>query len=549
MGYPSGLSSETTQIPPGSLIITHIRCILLAFTAASLLTACPGWGVVHDDPFASDTGIIQEGPRLILSPSTISFDVTTGDGPVVRSTTAQNLGDATLSLWDFQPPEGGPFRLVSPTDVLVSLKPKESITLDYEFTPPYGGEFEQPIRLQSNDSEKAHDLLLQGVASGPKVTATTPATMTAKQLCTATSKFDLRNQGTAPFEIGPPQWKDQGAGVGCEPFRLITTDVTRIDENDFRAFEVEFTPSISGDASCLLQFPGNLNAPVSVNLFGTGRPNDLESANGQLSLGHVANVLVLLDLEGTSPASVNKLVDGLPQLLDRLHAEDVSYRVAALSTEADEITSGSTYVLPGQTDGQTSDLKSNLLTEGDRDADHPFERMVDVLAGTGPALGGWLRRSDVVHVIIVSDRDDASGNSVTYWVDEARSEVPKLVISTIAPGESCSSGTTLTPRLQSATLQTGGRAFDICDDVWDATWVTLGSETASMRDPLLEFPLPADTRANAIRVEVETDPGLQQTSAWSWSSPVLTLLPDEAAVPFVDGGQVRIQYVTEDSCR
>ena len=529
--------------------------ILLATVSSTApLGGCTGV-TVETDWVDEDSGDVDTSPLLVITP-TLTWDVDTADGTTVRTLQIDNPSDLTRSVIGFEvtPDEGseGAFSVVPPAGqslpLIVTIPPRSTLSLDVAFAPPHGGSFGATLSVRADRDENPEDIVLVGEATGPELGLSVPGDVPKSlQYCPVPITVTVTNRGN---DVLPVDEVRLGSSPGCASFQLRPDEVealqtTPIAPDGSADLVLDFVPVLSagGSQTCRLFVDSDaLPQPSSVLLEGLGGTNRTEQEDFRTSDGSGAHVLVLFDDAAVDlNTHRDKLISGLPTLLESMSIEGIDYRIAAASTaDACTVTSPAYGVASEDPTVVAERLRTNLFTEGTTWAYRPMA-LLDRVLGTNltACFGGWLRGPDPLHVLIISARDDSSAEAdAEVYLERARAVHPDLTVSTISPQGTCGPST---PRLDGVVEASGGVLYDLCDDRWDGTWFALATQTAELRKPTSAFSLAAQPLLDSLRVEVDGE----ASEDWTFEAATRTV---SLTGPVDDDSLVRVSYVDERSC-
>ena len=152
----------------------------------------------------------------------------------------------------------------------------------------------------------------------------------------------------------------------------------------------------------------------------------------------------------------------------------------------------------------------------------------------GGCNAGFARADAVMHIIVVSDEPEQSGELWDFWVNEfqnAKADPGLVVISSVVDmNNSCGSGA---DQYLQASAATGGLVLDVCNSNWGTYAANLGAASVSA---LRTFYLAAVPDPASIRVYAD---GVEYTAGWSYD-PIRNAVAAGAGLP--SGTEVRIEY-------
>lgn len=374
---------------------------------------------------------------------------------------------------------------------------------------------------------------------------------------TATQIVTLKNAGgddlhVFEMAISPDLELYQIAGTSpavAAPFTLASGDTVDV--------EIRFQPTNpGGDAmSLVVESDDPDEAVFEIPLGGTGfkEQTDVIEQGTQYS----ADILFVVDDSGSMGNDQTKLANSFSTFITWLLDHTISFHIGVtttdMSTGGNQGTFyGSPKVLENDTPNLVAEFTDNVHVGTSGSAS---EKGLDgaVAALTYPNIAnenaGFLRDDAKLFVVFVSDEEDQSTESVSYYVDlltAVKDGNPEdLFLAAIAgPATgSCSGDGTApaAPRYNEAIALTGGLYGSICDSDFGVTLQNLAFEITS---PTAEFFLSYIPDLDTLKVKVD---GVQQgEDRWSYNPFTNSVVFDAAYVPPM-GADVSIEYSAIDT--
>ena len=272
-----------------------------------------------------------------------------------------------------------------------------------------------------------------------------------------------------------------------------------------------------------------------------------------------SDVLFVVDNSGSMASHQQRLADNAPRLFQHVVDSGVDYHVGVVTTDVDDpveagrlqVRQGSFWIQP-RTPDQAARF-GQMVALGVEGSIHESGR-----AATFAALqprddgfnAGFLRDDASLHVIVVSDEDDASGTrpiSRSAFVDylRGRKRDPHVTTFSSIVGPRREAGScALSPGEEylQVTRQVGGAKLSICEDDWAPLMDELGELVTGLRRSVVLSRRPVP---DTIVVQMEQGAGVQTfpapSDAWAYEEAAtrVVFLGEE---PPPSGSIIRVHY-------
>jgi hypothetical protein len=189
-------------------------------------------------------------------------------------------------------------------------------------------------------------------------------------------------------------------------------------------------------------------------------------------------------------------------------------------------------------EGVFLEAASRRLLFGDTDLTEALLNLTDnalLQTGAGGCNAGFVRGNSLLHVVVISDEPEQSGQTWDYWVTRWQSQMsdPNLVmVSAVIDPSAGNCGTEGTGYIEAAN-NTGGLILDVCSSNWGNYAQQLGQASAAN---LLTYLLSAQPDETTIDVAVD---GTSYPGGWTYD-PVRNAVVITAELP--EGSEVTITY-------
>ncbi len=480
------------------------------------------------------------GSEIDVTPPSLQWGLLGAGQEAAHAFLIHSLGDTELLVTSISVTLGAEsFSLLAPETEFI-LEPEESVVVDVVFSPVFAFENIGRVDIESDDPDEfvvSVDLLGEG--SVPELRFE-PSPVDFGEVgigCKKTLPVDIVSVGTDPLAVGDLSFAGDGR------FTLIDTSDLPVVIAPGEAIRVEMTVSPSDRTALvgtLFSTSNDQRGVVTANVLASGVYGE------EITEGFV--------IPPPGPVDILFAVDQTPSML--LSQEAL---IASFSTFIAELSD----VVPDWQVGVVTDddgcFNSGLLTPLTPDFAAKFETAVLGVGGTySEALlelaaislsqidgcnAGFARAGAQVHVIVVTDEYEQSGQDWDVWVDSMATSVAdaqRLVVSgivdlTLTCGDPFHAGFA---GYGEAADATGGILLDICDPLWPESIRELaGVSTEGFKTLVLgAVPDPAS-------IEVTIDG--EGVTTWVFDAGTNAI---EFTGDFVGGEEVTVSYGTWPDC-
>lgn len=490
-----------------------------ALAALALLAAGTGCTQYVDrmgDEEAPDAG----AGELVVSPVVLDFGAVEALQTASATVTLANAGDAGLTIDAFTIEGGATFGWSDEHTARV-LAPGTETELSLFFEPQLAGGQIATLAIHSDEPGDGFD------------------------------EVELWGDCLAPMiELDPVEWDFADHEVGCEQEREIT--IRNAGTAPLVLTELVFTPT-SDELQMSFYFPsGTVLGPDQEQLATVHyEPHDDLPDTGYL---HVySNDPWTPDAVATQAGAAHYAGD----VVDEYVGESTAY--LDVLWVVDDTGSMAPYVADVEATiaGPWTDLlvalgadyhQEVILTGTEQLLDYGLAMLTPPMTSPGGPMDGFLREDAGLFVMVVSDEDDQSSQTVAHYVAQLQALEPDpdmLVISAIAGGAAgCDSGNVTAmpaPRLVDAANTTGGMDASLCGD-WATQlsglfWMpwTTGEDT---------YELSEDPVEGTIEVAID---GVPMYVGWHYDDSLNAIVFEQAYVP-LEGDAITIRYQRLGSC-
>jgi hypothetical protein len=348
--------------------------------------------------------------------------------------------------------------------------------------------------------------------------------------------------------------------------------------NSQSRIKVTYEPKDDGEDSAAMRFDLGSGSPYTVGLVGRGVTKTDQTDQFIQQPQALVDVLFLVDNSGSMMDEQQNLGANFTAFLSHAAGAGVDYHIAVTTTGL-ERSSGGWAVCPGGGEGgengrffPVDGSSPRIITPTTPSAASVFARNTQVgvchwneqgleamyralseplvfssddprtpLAGDGN--GGFLREEAKLAIIAITDEEDFSPQSVSFYetfLRELKGNDPSKVIFSAIAGpkdlSTCSKASSSGNRYIELAEKTGGVVESICTPNWAASLEKL-SESAF--GPNRSFPL-SEKPSDASRIVVRVD-GVEVKTGWTYDATTNTVIFERNAAP-QPGAAVEITY-------
>lgn len=497
-------------------------------------------GCIENAVAPGGDGVGGPAPDVLVTPPALTFG-TLGLGETEAQTfRVENVGEATLHVTDVVIGSGLAFSVTADATVF-DLAPGESRDVEVTFEPMGADENYGRALVLSDDPDTAEagvDLLGYGAVPELAITPETYGFGDTFVPCGSSVDLELANVGSEALVIRDLDYASGGL-LSLDPSSLPTLPLT-LAPGQKTSVRVDFLAADVGSDTGRLDVTSNdPRGVVSADQSGEGTWFDARSETFTEPGVPPVDVLLLIDNSGSMESdNTDDVRLGMPAFFDELQL--VADWQLILVTQDDGCATGG--ILDPSTNAPDTLVANHAFDGGGNLTERLFALADRALGQTGPGAcnEGFLRPGALLHLIVMSDEEEQSGQSGLDWVTTFASRVSApdhLKISGVLDLYRRCGDNSGPDGYEEAIDATGGAKLDICNATWGAQLSDIASEVlAGIRTyNLAEVPEPAS-------VEVEVN-GVA-TSAFTVSGADVTV----ADPPIGEGDVVEIRYGLPATC-
>lgn len=537
--------------------------------------------VESDDPQSprlevplTGTGLAAEECELTTQPEVVDFGLVRPGKGASLGVRIENSGTETCSLWNQQMTGDDAFTLTRNRGTVL-LTPGEAVYMPIAFQPRADGTYEARMTFDTNRQPNA--TLEVPIRGGTHPTCLSP-------------EPDYLDFGERRLDCGPTERKGffrnvcatsvgiddvfLGDGADVASFSILSSTSTPLRLAPGQAVEatVRWTPSVPGYTSRpLFSQPDNDSLPVLLPLSVDAREEAVHDELRVQPAPAKLDLLWVIDNTASMKDERAGLVRSIDALLSAADARGIDYHIGVTTTGVGAPPSLNGETCSGGVNGNESGrlfpvdhsrprivhsgmsdraaiLSANLDVGGchsveqglraatlalspplvDNDNDHRTNESND-------GNKGFVRPDAHLAVVVVSDEDDESPDTVSRHVKALRNVKPTspfTFVAIVAPEEGCPTAVEPGTRYLEAAERLGGLSGNVCEDNWAST---LGTLADALFQPVRRWTLDAPADAASLEVSIDGVP----TRAWHYDAATRSVVFDTLPAP---GSQLRFQY-------
>lgn len=515
---------------------------LLVVGATALVTGCSEYQV-NNDP----DGVNGPVPDIVVSPSSLLYDELTTGEEQIQTFNVKNVGAATLNVSDVVIGSGIAYTVVGPVGPF-DLEPEDAIDVDVAFTPLGANEnFGQVLVLSDDPDTPEAPVDLLGYGAVPELQITPDSYVFGDTFvpCGADVDLELKNIGSENLVITDLSYTSLGLLTLDDSALRPLLPVTLMPD-EARYVTVHFAASTVGSDTGKLEVASNdPRGIVAADQNGEGSYADDNVEVFTTPGVPPVDVMVLIDHSGSMQGdNQDDVVNGMPPF------------IAELQQVADwqlmEVTKETGCNNGGILDPSTSDPAQLMIDHAWDAAPSEPQYLTESLlqlaevaldqTGPGQCNDGFLRPGALLHVVIISDEKDHSGQPGPFWVGEyATHVISQDFVKVSVVGDinvNCGDGTGARGYEEAADL-TGGAKLNICNANWGSTFGDIASEVL---DGIRTYNLAESAAPETIVVTVNGAP----TTDFTYSSAGNSVTVNSP--PIGEGDVVEISYGVLGEC-
>lgn len=493
-----------------------------------------------DSNLARDGGADGFVPILQLDPMIADFGAIAETESAIRTVTATNIGDASLTIESFQIDGSAAFTLL--TELPDSLGPNESATVDIAFTPT-SQKLTADLVVTSNAVASpvvTTNLRGEGLYPALRVSPKPYDMGSVPPGCAREGAVELVNVGTTTLTIESAII----VGSGFSTPEALPVPLS-LEPDESAALGITFESAEYADHDALLYVSSNDPAGVTiagVNAYVEEPPNESEDHLVQgTGPWDMVDVLVYVDQSGSMDDDQARLASNFSTFIYNLEATLTDWQLIVAN---DDDGCRNTDILSPYVADATSQFSAGVTKGGGNWTEAGLTVANNALEETfGGCNAGFLRDDSKTMLLLVSDEPEQSRQGWSTVTAEILEWAPTAtIVAIVGPApKGCSSADLGSGYIEAATL-TGGETFSICESDWTEYFAEIVS--IATEPPVDRLPLSWVPELSTLEVTLDA----YVWTEWTYNEVDNSVLFNADAIP--EGGQrVEATYlVAADGC-
>ena len=494
---------------------------------------------------------IPTGPILDI----LYYDNDFGENNVINSesTTLEfylyNSGDQDLEVYELGFEDHGYFDISSKPESYV-VKPETINSLEITFKPEEYGNFLNTFYVESNDAFGFYDHAdILGVGVAPKINVY-PHEYDFLDIiagCDEKLEVTIENIGNQEllvedvvFSSSEDLYLDDNILVNeYLPWEILPGENKNI--------YVEYMPINEGyDLSYVNIFSNDPQDPiVDIKQYGEGIRAGTTSEEFEVPELSKVDIIFVIDNSGSMNNEQTSISNNAYTFINELDINNIDYKIAVITTDNPDFRGD---VITYSTTNKVSEFQTQIVagTHGD-----PTEMGMEMAmqctssGNDGDPLGEFMRSDANLAIVIISDENDYSPDSVQNYVSHFKSlkTFSNMVTVHAVAGDVPTNICHAQPGYdyKDATLQTGGLFISICDSDWASSLKNLAVSTSNGSR---EFLLSDQAIEGSMTVWIN---GIENLQDWIFDSASNSIVFTSNA-SLMEGDIIRIEYGIFGEC-
>ncbi len=494
---------------------------------ALALFGCSETGLSAKEPPAN-----TEAPDIQLRPDALSM------GPLAtgqfdeKTFTVTNVGPAGLEVSDVRLDVGEGVFEVLDTDPF-TLEPEESRDIRVRFTPL--GEVDYGLVIvASNDPDTPEaEVSLEGLGEVPALQLS-PNSYYFPGVCDDSMIVEMRNVGLADIVVTDISYT---AGSELSLSHGLSFPLT-LAPDEFRDLTVDYVTGSSLSATGTIEVDSNDPRGIrTADQFVEGS-GELVTESYTVEANPSVDILFAVDKSGSMSGETRALGQAFSSFITEIDNVTDDWQIGMVAEDHGCFEGGIITANTPNYEQVFLDAANRRFILGDTDLTEALLQLTDnALLETGPGgcNAGFVRGNSLLHVVVVSDEPEQSGQTWDYWLNRWQSQMsdPNLVmVSAVIDPSAGNCGSEGTGYIEAAN-NTGGLILDVCNSNWGNYAQQLGQASVAN---LLTYLLSATPDEASIEVSVD---GTAYENGWTYD-PVRNAIVINVELP--EGSEVTITY-------
>ncbi len=480
-----------------------------------MTTACSDYSFTPDKDL-----IVEAGPRIDVTPRSLSFLPTIAGDTDVRTFTVTSIGGTTLAIdgIDVEPTAGerSSFRVLTPTWPEF-LEPLESFSVEIAYEPLFPGIETGLVWVRSSDPEEpslAVNLNGEGLVPSLEVSPEAIDFGTLPLGCSDAQSVRLRNVGAATLVLDALTL----AGDADLSLQDVPSLPLPLEPGESTTIRVAYTANTAATVQSTLSAASNDPfGDRTGTQQGTGETPSSAREVFTVDEDPPLDIVLAVDQSCSMDDDQASLAANFSDFILQLEAITSNWHLGVVTTD-------DACFLDGPYDASTTDLFNRFAAAVQYGEDRDIEDDEALLKMATAALDhaadascntGFRREEAGLHVVVVSDEPERSGEQAAAWSWEFwwtalqvhAAGGPGLRVSGVVDASGCNEGDA---GYRDIIAATGGARLDICTADWADAVADIAQASVTLA---WSFPLQGEPLDGTAQVVVD---GVPNTD-WTWA--------------------------------
>ena len=494
-----------------------------------ILFGCQEYNVQPSNQVPNDAA-----PDISVSPPALEFGPTASTESEVQRFDIENIGAAPLSVSGVQIASGSEaFAILTPIeDALLDVG--DSLQVDVRFQAYVSQNFGRAVVLSDDPDTPEAPVDLFGLGEVPELDIT-PDYHRFPAACDDAIELKLENIGLEPLIIDTISYSAPGDLVLVDANALPLT----LQPSEYTVVDVIYTPSGLGTVVGTIDVSSNDPRGVqSANQEAEPGQGDIIVEEFEVQADPPIDILFAIDKSGSMTEEARHLSDAFLDFIQQIGTATQDWQIGVVTKDGGCFNNG--IITPATPNYGTvfRDAATGLQVIQTDLTEALLELSYNGLTqtGSGKCNDGFVRYGAVLHMILISDEPEQSGQPWDYWVNLYRANMwdPQMLVISSVVDEYTSCGSGAAGYLE-ASNDTGGLILDVCNSNWGVFAADLGQASIAA---VQSYVLAAQPDPATLVVEVD---GVAYPNGWHYDAARNAVVID---VDLPEGAVVTITYTS-----
>ncbi len=473
-------------------------------------------------------------PDIVVTPPALQFGPIASADSEVQRFNIENVGAAPLNISSVQIESGSEsFAILTPVSEQL-LDVGEMLDIDVRFQTSIDQNFGRALVFSDDPDTPEAPVDLFGLGEVPMLDIT-PDYHRFPTACTDAIQLKLENAGLEPLIIDAISYSAPG------DLSLVDANVmpVTLQPAEYTVVDVLYDPSGIGTVVGTIDVTSNDPRGVqSANQEAEPGDGTIVVEEFEVEADPPIDILFAIDKSGSMTEEARHLADAFQDFIVEIGTATQDWQIGVVTKDNGCFNNGIIYPTTPNYGSVFRDAATGLQIAQDDLTEALLELTYNALTqtGGGSCNSGFVRYGAVLHIILISDEPEQSGQPWDYWVNLYRSNMwdPQMVVisSVVDEFNNCGSGAA---GYLEASNDTGGLILDVCNSNWGVFAADLGQASIAA---VQSYVLAAQPDPATIVVEVD---GVAYAAGWHYDAVRNAVVID---VDLPEGAVVTVTYTS-----